>query len=113
MSISIEQAMATAVALRSAAETPNLIHGIREELTGRAEEWERAAAHCADLDGEGIIISCTAVNRGMRVANDRFGYCRVLKKINDGLSLMMESPDSPQGWWRNFLDPTSPVVVRA
>lgn len=112
MSIGIAEAEATAKALRVASETPGILRNVREELAARAEEWERAVTFCMEYEGEGTIEMCTAVTRGMRVLHDRHGFCRVLRKINDGLSLMMESPDSPQGWWRNFIDVTSPVVVR-
>lgn len=116
MTISIEEAKAAAATLKAAADSDTLPRQIRWELDGRADEYRKAAAMAEDVVASGeecAIEICSSVTRGMMVAHDRFGWCRVLRKLNDGLSLHMESPDGPNGWYRNFLDPTSPVVVRA
>lgn len=110
--ILLAEAELTAGALKSASiKCP--IRQIQYELDGRAEEWERAIIMLRDVGDEGVIEMCSSVSRGMRVAHDRYGWSRVLRKLNDGMSLHCESGDSPAGFYRNFLDPTSPVVVKA
>lgn len=110
--ISVAEAVEVAGALRAAAQSIPL-RQIRCELEGRALEYDRAAELCSETEDEGVIEMCSSVTRGMRVYHDRFGWSLVIRKLNDGMSLHCEAGDNPNGWYKNFLDPTSPAVVKA
>jgi hypothetical protein len=108
------QAAATAAALRVAAQSyDGTVQQVRDELLARADEWHAAAAELPDYDGEGVIVMAVTVTKGMRLYHDRYGWCRVIRRLNDGLSLHCEAGDNPTGWYRNSMDLTSPVIVKA
>lgn len=108
---------ATALALRMAASAAK-VRQIAYEMGARADEWSRAVKLYEELDAQGdeaVIELVGSVGRGMKTYHDRFGWCRVLRKLarGDEVALHMDSPDNPNGWYLNFMDNTSPVVVKA
>lgn len=107
------EALVVEKVLREAAEAMPL-RAIKYELEARADEFRRAAEDFMEAEGGGVIEQVSAVGRGMRVLHERFGWVRVIRRLaRDGqVTLHLDSPDAPQGFYRNFLDDTSPVVVR-
>lgn len=114
MTVTPLEALDIAEALKTAATGCRGVRQLYYELEARAEEWRFAADLLGDADEDAVIELFGNVNRGMRVLHDRHGFTRVIRKIDRGdqVSLHIESPESPQGYYRNFLDQTSPVVVR-
>jgi hypothetical protein len=111
-----DDAAVTAKALGEAAASV-AVRQLRYELRARATEWDRAVTTYMELRGDGedaVIELVGAVGRGMLVNHDRWGWCRVMRKLERGsdISLHMDSPDTPAGWYLNFMDPTSPCVVK-
>lgn len=114
MTVTPLEALDIAEALRTAATGCREVRQLYYELAARADEWKFAGDLLAEADEEAVIELFGNITRGMRVLNDRYGYLRVIRKIDRGdqVSLHIEAPDNPAGYYRNFLDQTSPVVVR-
>lgn len=118
MTITVDDALAQADALKAAAEA-SPVRQFRYELRRRAKEWSRAANNAKTVEGEGVIELAGSLSNGMGVLyeHELGNWAPLIRTLQNGgqFSLHLEDPMGQQraGVYQNLFGPASPVVVKA